>query len=115
MIDPNRNRPARAGCYEYENCDNADHPGWRHAENWEEVADWLANDLEVADRDGDKVTTIYPNRDVVLLANEGSNEYHYRPAQILIEDLELTPPATPEEEDEAMRSIMEAFNKRRLS
>jgi hypothetical protein len=115
MIDPERNRPAPTTCYLRAAECTHDRPGWRHATSWEEVEEWLANDLEVIDQDGDKIVAVHPNRSVVNLAQEGSSEYHYEPHQILIEDLVLTPPATPEEEDEAMRSIMEAFNKRRLS
>jgi hypothetical protein len=114
FLDPNRVRPRYRACYENgSTCDGQEHEDWRHAQSWDEVTEWLDAGADVRDRDGDLVTAYIPERNVTIL--EGGGEYNYQPEQMLLENVEITPPASPEEEDEALRSIMEAFNKNRLS
>lgn len=115
-IDPDRIRPGKTSCYE-KGCNAADpersrHSGWRHAESWDEVQDWLDNDLSVMDHDGDKIVRVVSPGQVEIV---GGGHYSYPAETILIEDLQLVEPTTPEEEDAAMASILEAMKNNRLS
>lgn len=117
-IDPDRKRPDRKQCYlggaskPNDTC-VTEHPEWRHATSYDEVQEWLNNDLDVRDQDGDQVERCDPVHHNVILT--GGGEYGYNAVQILLENVELVPPTTPEEEDDALASIMDAFKNRRLS
>lgn len=118
-VDPNRDIPERKSCYSQpgsvckEGRYTGSHFGWRHAKSWAEVVEHLEAGALVNDRDGDKIVVAKPERNAVLLEND-RNDYNYSPDQILLEDIEIIPPATPEEENEALASIMKAYEARKL-
>lgn len=115
MLDPKRDKPAPRTCYNapHPKRDDADHPGWTHPTSWEQVRDHLDADALVTDRDGDTVVGCDISRQVVTLIN--GREYGYTYDTLLIEDVELVEPTTPQEDEAAMASIMEAFGNRRLA
>lgn len=114
MLDPNRTRPSSADCYRtHPKRDDVEHPGWTHPTTWEQVQAHLDAGALVMDRDGDPVVSCDPTRQVVTLTN--GRDYGYAVETLMIEDIDLVEPTSPEEDDEAVASIMKAFENRRLA
>lgn len=113
-LDPNRTKPNRRGCTTSGTVCKGhlnEHLGWRHAKSWDEVQEYLDAGALVADRDGDEIKSSDGNGRVFLVGGGG---YDYTVDSILIEDVEIIPEATPEEEDEALQSILASFKNTRL-
>ncbi len=97
--------------------DCAGHPGFIHADSWDQIEGWLARGLKVLDGDGDVVAkvnsaraTAGPAREeegLVILQDYAGQLYEYRAKTILLEE----DPVTPEEEDEAIASILRTMQK----
>lgn len=115
--------PRRADCYidEPGQCEGeGEHPDWRHPETWEEVKGYLEMGWGVTDRDGDRVKEVKQVHDehgwgeVILL--ETGTQYRYEVWSLLVDaNVNLVPPATPEEEADALASILKSVSDRRLT
>lgn len=116
MLDPDRPKPPKTSCYvngetSAKTCQN--HVGIvRHPTSWDEVEEYLDAGAVVMDNDGDQVFKVERSggdqRGYSIAKESGLNYSHYF-WQMLIEDVSLVQPATPEEEDEAIASILNSI------
>lgn len=119
-LDPDREVP-RLPCGEAPGTcpNNETHKldGWFHADSWDEVKRWLEHGAFVADLDGDRLTKVVevglsgygPYFGRVELKNYPESGFEYDVRSLLLEYTDIEEPLSPEEEAEALASIMKSF------